>query len=222
MITIDSGRPKAAWGSATPSGLLSRFVCRRTMKSGRMATATGNRSPRVKRVDELASPERVPGEHEARPSTPRAARRGMVSMAMSVLFHLAPERARLQDRRVVARHPWIGHAGRVVDELQVRPEAAEHRERDRHDDEAEDGDGHEVEPGAADPPARARSDGAAAHEGASHRDRSLADRAASPAAGRAARRSARGRRSQPRPRWRSRTGPCGSCRRGTSPSSTRR
>ena len=147
--------------------------------------------------------------------------KSMVSMAMSVLFHLAPERARLQDRRVVARHPWIGHAGRVVDELQVRPEAAEHHQarsaRRR-------GRGRRRPRGRARRALirrRVRSDAAAAAHGASHGTGPCRSRA-SPAAGRAARRSARGRRSQPRPRWRSRTGPCGSCRRGTSPSSTRR
>ena len=44
------GRRKAAWGSATPSGLLSRSRLRTVMNSGRTATVTGNSSPSVNRA----------------------------------------------------------------------------------------------------------------------------------------------------------------------------
>ena len=48
MIVI--GSPKAACGSATPSGLSSSPRFRTMMKTGRIATATGNSSPSVKTV----------------------------------------------------------------------------------------------------------------------------------------------------------------------------
>ena len=48
MIVI--GRPKAACGSATPSGLSSSPRLRTMMKIGRIAIATGKSSPSVKIV----------------------------------------------------------------------------------------------------------------------------------------------------------------------------
>ena len=66
-MTIDSGSPKAACGSATPSGLPDRPSWRMRMNSGRIATAVGNSSPNMNSVYIASRPRnRIRGEDERR------------------------------------------------------------------------------------------------------------------------------------------------------------
>ena len=66
-MTIDSGSPKAACGSATPSRLPDSPSWRIRMYSGRIATAVGNSSPNTNSVYmRLAAAEPDPGEDERR------------------------------------------------------------------------------------------------------------------------------------------------------------
>ena len=96
-------------------------------------------------VDELAPPEPVAGQHERRQRRSRQHEGRRQQRDQRAVPDLAPERAHLEDGRVVAEHPRVGEPDRLGDELLVRAESAEPREHERHDHDAEHDERDEVE-----------------------------------------------------------------------------
>ena len=85
-MMIVTGRPKAACGRITPSGLSSRPSSRSRMNSGRIATANGNISPIVKSVNSSSLPRKANRAKTNAASAEAPTTSSVVATAMSVLL----------------------------------------------------------------------------------------------------------------------------------------
>lgn len=87
------GSPKAACGRITPSGLSSRPMERSSRNRGRAATAKGNISPIVKRVNSVSRPRKANRAKEKADSAETATSRTVVPTAISVLLPISRQKS---------------------------------------------------------------------------------------------------------------------------------
>ena len=201
-ITIESGSPNAAWGRAIPSGLLSRPVCRRVMKRGRMATATGKeQAEREQGEYQLPPPELVAGDDEGSKRSGGENQGSGDQGDQDAVPHPTVEAGVGQRRLVVGPDPGIGEPDRVGGQLGVAPEPTDYREAQGDDDHQQHDDRDQVEK----PSAEIESLGGALGTERwswSRRSGLPPGRGAARIADRGGPRSGRARRRSRRPRWR--------------------
>ncbi len=87
------GSPNAACGRITPSGLSSRPRERSSRNSGSAATAKGNISPIVKRVNSASRPRKAKRAKENAESAETATTRTVVPTAIRVLLPISRQKS---------------------------------------------------------------------------------------------------------------------------------